>query len=168
MPLLTEFLQPATVLAAVGSGLMAGLLFAFSNFVMRALTRLPGEQGMAAMQLINLTIINPGFLGLFLGTGLLCALLALHSLSPWKSAASNWLLVGSACYVLGPLGVTLAFNVPLNNALVSTSLSARSAAEAWPAYVAAWLRWNHVRTLLAVGAALSLTLATLRMHGAPP
>ena len=59
MSLFARYILPITVLAAVGSGLMAGLLFAFSNFVMKALTRLPPEQGMAAMQLINVTIINP-------------------------------------------------------------------------------------------------------------
>jgi uncharacterized membrane protein len=50
MSLFAPYILPITVLAAVGSGLMAGLLFAFSNFVMKALTRLPPEQGMAAMQ----------------------------------------------------------------------------------------------------------------------
>jgi hypothetical protein len=37
-----------TVAAAVGSGVMAGVFFAFSTFVMRALGRLPAPQGIAA------------------------------------------------------------------------------------------------------------------------
>src|SRR5262249_37020140 len=57
MSLLTQYLLPMTILAAVGSGAMAGLFFAFSNSVMKALSRLPAEQGMAAMQFINVIIL---------------------------------------------------------------------------------------------------------------
>jgi uncharacterized membrane protein len=53
--------------AALGSGLMAGLYFAFSTAVMPALGGLPQEQGIAAMQKINAAILNPLFLFLFSG-----------------------------------------------------------------------------------------------------
>ena len=36
--------------AALGSGLMAGLFFIFSVCIMQALSRLPPEQGIAAMK----------------------------------------------------------------------------------------------------------------------
>ena len=42
-----------TFIAALGSGLVAGIFFAFSNFVMKALARVPPAQGVAAMQSIN-------------------------------------------------------------------------------------------------------------------
>ena len=42
-----------TVVATVGSGLMAGVFFAFSTFVMTALGRLPDRQGLVAMQEIK-------------------------------------------------------------------------------------------------------------------
>jgi uncharacterized membrane protein len=42
-----------TFLAALGGGLMTGLFFVFSAFMMTALARLPAGQGMAAMQSIN-------------------------------------------------------------------------------------------------------------------
>lgn len=57
-----------TLFAAIGSGLMAGIFFAFSVFVMTALNRLPPAQGIAAMQFINVTILNPLFLLTFMGT----------------------------------------------------------------------------------------------------
>ena len=44
--------------AALGGGLMAGLFFAFSNSVMGALARLPAAQGVAAMNSINVVILN--------------------------------------------------------------------------------------------------------------
>jgi hypothetical protein len=48
-------------IAAIGSGLVAGVFFAFSSFVMPALARIRPEHGIVAMQSINLTVINPGF-----------------------------------------------------------------------------------------------------------
>ncbi|HLL90834.1 MAG TPA: hypothetical protein VK324_16150 [Tepidisphaeraceae bacterium] len=59
---------PMTLAAALGSGLMAGVFFAFSAFVMRALGRLPAGEAVAAMRAINVAVINPLFLGVFLGT----------------------------------------------------------------------------------------------------
>ena len=41
-----------SLFAAIGCAMMAGV-FAFSSFVMKALARLPAEQGVAAMQAIN-------------------------------------------------------------------------------------------------------------------
>jgi uncharacterized membrane protein len=57
-----------TLTSAVGAGLVAGIFFAFSSFVMKALDRLPPAQGIAAMQSINVAVLNPWFLGAFLGT----------------------------------------------------------------------------------------------------
>lgn len=62
-----------TVAAALGSGLIAGVFFAFSNFVMKALSRVPSAEGLAAMQSINVMVLNPLFLGVFMGTAALCA-----------------------------------------------------------------------------------------------
>jgi len=42
-----------TLVAALGCGLMAGLFYAFSVSVMKALARLPSAAGIAAMQFIN-------------------------------------------------------------------------------------------------------------------
>ena len=128
--------------AAIGSGIVAGIFYAFSSFVMAALGRLPPEQGAAAMNHINVTVITPSFMLMFMGTALLCLGVAVVA---WRAGAGS-LLAGAACYLLGPLGVTMAFNVPLNDRLAATA--AQDAASAWPAYVTAWLRWNHVRTAI--------------------
>jgi uncharacterized membrane protein len=57
-----------TLVAALGCGLMAGLFFAFSVAVMKVLARLPSAEVIAAMQAINVAIINPVFLTVFFGT----------------------------------------------------------------------------------------------------
>jgi uncharacterized membrane protein len=140
-------LQLCLVIAAiVGSGLVSGLLFAFSVVIMRALMQLLPEIAMQAMQRMNVVIINPMFLLVFLGTAVLCLAVAAIALFGEQHLGSRWLLAGSVACLLGPVGITLMFNIPLNNQLASTP--ANEAQSEWPKYASAWLRWNHVRTAL--------------------
>jgi uncharacterized membrane protein len=69
-----------TLLSALGCGLMAGVFFAFSAFVMNALARLPPPQGIAAMQSINVAVINPWFFVAFFGTAAACVVLVVVTL----------------------------------------------------------------------------------------
>ena len=161
---LSPYLLALSVLAAVGSGVVAGLLFAFSTAVMKSLARLPAEHGMRAMQHINLVILNPLFLVAFTGTALLSALLLAGALLSWKAPASIWLLAGAAAYLIGTFGVTMAVNVPLNNRLAAIEATAAEAAAIWTDYVEKWVRWNHLRTLMGVVAALSFTLAASHLR----
>lgn len=60
--------------AAIASALSAGIFFAFSTFVMRALAQQPAAQGIAAMQAINITVITLVYSGfLWPGIGILGA-----------------------------------------------------------------------------------------------
>lgn len=45
--------------AAIGTGLVGGIFYAFSSFVMTALGRISPEQGVTAMKSINVVVINP-------------------------------------------------------------------------------------------------------------
>ena len=56
------------VLTIVSVGLVTGLLFAFSNFVMKGLDQVSDDTAAEVMRLINKTIINPLFLLTFLGS----------------------------------------------------------------------------------------------------
>jgi uncharacterized membrane protein len=149
----------ATLVAALGCGLIAGVFFAFSAFVMKALARLPAAQGIAAMQSINVAVITPWFLSVFLGTAAACIGLAIAALSNWQEPGAACLLTGSLLYVVGTFGVTMACNVPLNDALAAVDASSDDGAKVWRRYVSRWTAWNHVRTLAAFAATLLLTTA---------
>jgi len=66
MATVDDLLFALTLCAALGCGLMAGVFFAFSSFVMNALARLTPGEGIAAMQSINVAVINPLVHGSFL------------------------------------------------------------------------------------------------------
>lgn len=163
MTFLTALLFLVTLFAAVGCGLMAGLFYAFSNFVMKALARIPAPSGIAAMQAINVTVLNPLFLSLFLGTAAACGILVIYSLVSWQSPGSFLLLLGGVLYLVGNVVVTMAFNVPLNNALERIDASSAEAAGFWNNYVIKWTRWNHVRTVTAAVALVLLMLGLWRV-----
>ncbi|MCM8524872.1 MAG: DUF1772 domain-containing protein [Lentisphaeraceae bacterium] len=142
-----EFFIPFLVIAAIaGAAMVTGLLFAFSNFVMRALAELDPEQGIYAMQQINEKIINPVFLFFFLGTPIVCVIIIVYSVLNFGDPKSVLLLVGSAGYIAGPFGITVRCNVPLNNKLAEVEPG--EGLEVWKDYQVRWQRWNHIRTYI--------------------
>src|SRR5690606_4316215 len=116
--------------------------------------------GIAAMQSINIVVLNRWFFGAFFGTAGACAILAIHSLLRWSSPVALELLVGSALYLLGVIGVTIACNVPLNNALAAVDPGSPAGEQLWSRYLSTWTAWNHVRTVAPLLAAVVLA-ATL-------
>jgi uncharacterized membrane protein len=148
-----------TLFSALGCGLMAGVFFAFSAAIMKALARLPPAQGIQAMQSINLVVINPVFLGAFLGTAAACAVLAVVSWSRWPRPGAAYLLAGSLLYLVGTLLVTVVFNIPRNDALAAADPASAEGGRLWAGYLKGWTAWNHVRAAAALAAATLLTLA---------
>jgi uncharacterized membrane protein len=143
---------------------MAGVFFAFSSVIMKALAWLRPEAGMAAMQAINLAVFNPWFMLVFMGTTAVGALLGVFSLFNRHEPSSAPLLVGSALYVLGSFGVTAAFNVPRNNALDAADVDTPHGQAVWQKFVPGWTRWNSVRTIASLLAAAAFVLALLRLR----
>ena len=135
--------------------MIAGVFFIFSVAIMRALERVPN--GAVAMQSINVVILNPMFLGVFMGTAVLCIVLAIGSIMQWPAPRSGWCLAGSILYLTGGVGVTIVFNVPMNNALVAADTASAAGDELWKNYLTNWTRWNHVRTVASLAAAATLT-----------
>jgi len=147
-----------TFSTALGCGLIAGVFFAFSAFVMKALARLPAAQGTAAMQSINVVAITPLFMVVLFGTAAACLLLAVSSLFMWQRPGAVYLLVGSLLYLVGTILVTIVFNVPRNDALAAVDPASANGARLWADYVTSWTAWNHVRTVAALAASASLTI----------
>jgi uncharacterized membrane protein len=153
------YLYMLKVMAALGCGLIAGIFFAFSTFVMKALAQQQPAQGISAMQSINVTVINPLFMAAFLGTGVVCLILIVSSVFRWQQPGAAYLLVSALFYLIGCFGVTIGFNVPLNDALAVANPNSPEGANLWANYLTNWMFWNHVRTLAAFIAAALFTLA---------
>ena len=159
METVDDLLFALTLFAALGCGLMAGVFFTFSVSVMKALARLSPGEGIGAMQSINVAIINPWFLVVFLGTAAACVLAVTSSLLRWHDPGAVYLLVGGVLYLVGSLLVTAVFNVPMNEALASVAPADPDGASLWASYLANWTAWNHIRAAAALAATASFTIA---------
>jgi uncharacterized membrane protein len=157
-PMIERFLPTLTFLAAVSCGVAAGIFYAFSSLVMRALARIPPPAGIAAMQSINVSVVNFWFITAFFGPALICCVLAVIALLRLNQEGSAYLHAGSAFYLVGTMIVTFAFNVPLNDALATVNPASPEAANRWAGYLVTWTNWNHVRTAGALLAAVAFYL----------
>jgi uncharacterized membrane protein len=142
--------------ATVATGLMVGVYFIYAVAIMPGLRRLDDNSFVAAFQATDRAIINPTFLVAFFAPTALCGISAF---SERGELGYRWIvtaLVLNAAIV----AITLAVNVPLNDALKArgevTGPDATSARQAFRE--ARWVAWNWFRTVANLGALVCLTL----------
>jgi len=156
---MSQWVLISTVATAIGCGLTGGAFYAFSTFIMKAIGSVAPPVGIAAMQSINIVVINPWFMTVLFGPALLGIGLSAYAIANGSREGTGWLLAGALTYTLGTLGVTIAFNVPRNNVLAAVDPDSASGAAVWALYLRAWTFFNHVRTIAAVVAMALLIVA---------
>lgn len=143
----------------VGCGVVSGVFFTFSGFVMPALGRLPVPQGVAAMQAINVTAVTPPLMIALFGTAAACLAIIVEAALSWGTPGTALRLFAALLYLVGVVGVTMVCNVPRNNALAMLDPHGARAASYWVTYLREWTAWNSVRSLAAALAAIALLAA---------
>ena len=117
------------------------------------------------MQRINVVVVNPLFLGVFIGSAVLSAACIVTAFLPWNAPRSPLAdeparrTVPPVFYLAGTFLVTMALNVPRNNRLARLASQSSEAASFWPIYVREWSTWNHVRTAAAIASAACSAVA---------
>jgi uncharacterized membrane protein len=129
---------------------------------MTAFSKLSPANGIAAMNSINVTILNGVFLSVFMGTALISVLLIVGWFFSWSAPAPLFAVAASLVYLVGIIGVTMFFNVPMNEALAAVRPDSAEGASLWQDYLSRWTTWNHVRTFAGLG---SLALFILSLRG---
>jgi uncharacterized membrane protein len=152
---MTRLWDVLTAVTVVGSGLLAGVFFAFSAFVMSGLQRLPERDGAAAMRSINVTAQRPPLMIALFGVSALCVAMIVRAIATWSQPGAGWLLGGAILTIVGALGVTAAVNVPLNNRLEAGTV-------AWSKFLAGWDPANHARTVLCLAGCAVLLIGAIR------
>jgi len=145
--MLNSIIVLSLFIAALSAGLMAGVYFAFSTFIMRAFDQLGAVQAADAMNTVNEVILRSWFMILFFGSTLLYAALAGYAVFAADLAGRWWLFAAGLIYVVGMFLCTALFNVPLNNRLAAAGVDDSTRAEAWKHYFVYWTRWNHLRAI---------------------
>ena len=153
---MSDALLALTASSALACAVVAGVFFAFSGFVMRALGRLRSPAGIEAMQAINDAAIPSAFYFMALATMAACTVVAGWGLVEWHEPHGPYLVAGGVLYVVGAMVATAVFNLPRNDALAEVDPKGPDAADHWARYLSEWTFWNSVRMLGALAAAAAL------------
>lgn len=124
-------------IAALLSGLLAGVYYAFAVGVLPGLDRLSDAAFADAMNNMNEAIVNPAFMLTFLGAPLLTLV------AVFLVRRTGWVVAALVLNVAG-LIVTAALNLPLNDALLADNNR--------EAFEQSWITWNIVRMTLTAAA----------------
>ena len=144
--------------AILAYALVGGVFLAFSDFIMRSLALTGGYGGVEAMQTINREVFRWVFMALFLGMAAVSIVVAGYGIFGLSGPAGTLIMLAGLVYLIGCFGVTVFFNVPMNEALAGMELSSEATRDYWfQTYLPRWTFWNSVRTIAcAISAALLL------------
>ena len=148
--------------ATVCVGLVAGLLGAFAVAIMPALRGASDRTFVETMQRINVSILNPIFLGAYAGGLLLSAAsIVLHWVDDERGAVP-WIVAGTVLYFV-VLAITGRVNVPLNEQLDAAGDPTRIAdlGAVRRQFEDRWVTWNVIRSVVNVAAFACLAIAIL-------
>jgi uncharacterized membrane protein len=140
------------LLATVAAGLQAGTYYVWACGVMPGMARADDRTFVTALNHMNAAIVNPVFMLSFLGAPVLAGVALV------AGPSRGWVAAGLVLAVLTFL-ITVAGNVPLNDALERAAAHPGAAREA---FESAWVRWNLARTVTATGALAALATAAVR------
>jgi uncharacterized membrane protein len=165
-----ELVRGVALLAAtVTVGLMAGVFFIYANAIMPGLGRTDDRTFVGAFQSIDRAIINPLFLGTFLGALVLTGLAAALHLGGDGRSVLPWAVAALVLY-LAVVVITLRVNVPLNDGIKAAGDPDRIADLAAVRErfdEARWVRWNLARAV-ATTAAFGCLAWALVLYGRIP
>ncbi|MDF1809482.1 MAG: DUF1772 domain-containing protein [Phycisphaerales bacterium] len=154
--------------AILVTGVVGGIFFAFSDFIMRSLATTPPSSGIDAMTEINRKVYRSVFIHGIWISAVLSVILIFAGVTQISDPESIWLIVGGSCYLLGVMGVSILFNIPMNHKLESLASRFEDSANLraqkfWSIYLSRWTLWNHVRSVAAVISTLCFIFAFYSM-----
>ncbi|NNL35328.1 MAG: DUF1772 domain-containing protein [Silicimonas sp.] len=137
---------------SLATGLVAGVFLTFSDFVMPSLAASAPAAGTQAMQIINRKVYRSIFMVLLIG---MIPVSVIAAGTGWATGlpVAGWLIAAAGLYLVGVLAVSALGNIPMNERLEALPEGGPEAQAYWPAYVAGWVRWNHLRWITATASA---------------
>lgn len=154
MPALYAF----SLLSLLLSGAIFGFFYAWVCSTMWGLDAADPAIAISAMQAMNASVRNVVFAPAFFGTPFVLIVAAMLAWFCRLKAAAVIFASAGLLYLFGGMMLTLAVNVPMNEALAAVSIpnDAAEARRIWEDYSGPWQFWNAVRTAVS-GLTLALT-----------
>ncbi|AXG70539.1 hypothetical protein KORDIASMS9_02779 [Kordia sp. SMS9] len=153
------------LIAALLTGLSAGLCFTWTNAVTSGIGRLDNVGYLQAFQQMNRAIINPTFIVVFFGP-FLAQMLSIFLLKNTSSTIILVLVAATLCYFFGLVVITIFGNVPLNEILDKTDLATASVSDLQSLrdqYEVKWNRLHLIRTITSISSFALLLIALIKV-----
>lgn len=163
-----QLIEITIILSALLCSLVAGLVFTFAIIVMPGIKNLGDLDYLRSFKAMDRVIQNnqPVFILVWLGSAVV--LLLSTVLGIWQLEGLNRILLVAACviYVFGVHVPTITINIPMNNHLQSQNLESMTPPELMKTkaiFESRWLRWNAIRTALAILTTTLLLVLLVRL-----
>ena len=163
-----ELIQLAILFSALLCSLVAGLVFTFAIVVMSGIKNLGNLAFLQSFKAMDNVIQNnqPIFMLVWLGSAVI--LLGSTVLGIWQLQGLDRILLVVACaiFLFGVHLPTVTINIPLNNHLQSQDLDTMNEPallETKTRFESRWLRWNAIRTVLAILTTTLLLVLLIRL-----
>jgi len=151
-------------ISLISCALVAGVFLTFSDFVMRSLDGARTSAAVEVMQGINREVFKTVFMVLLIGMWAVTAALGAFAYIGALGSGSTSILWAAIIYSVGVAGVTLVFNVPMNNRLAAQAYDSPEGAAYWTnVYYPRWKFWNWVRGIASAVAAVLYLNACLQL-----
>ncbi len=143
------------------SGLVAGLMYAFSCSVNTGLKNLSDPAYLSAMQSINIAIQNPLFFISFMGLLVIFPITVFKYYHAGANTTFCLILASAVIYIAAVFGVTVLGNVPLNEKLARFTIHKASPEEIASMRQLFEIPWNTFHTIRTIASIVSFSLCIL-------
>lgn len=157
-----SFKLSIVLIAALLTGLSAGLCFTWSNAITTGIGRLDNLGYLQAFQQMNRTIINPTFIVVFFGP-FIAQTLSIFLLKNTSSTIILVLVTATLLYFFGLVLVTIFGNVPLNEILDKTDLATASTENLQSLRDQFEVKWNRLHLIRTITSILSFGLLLITL-----
>ena len=159
--------EAALALSTLLCSLVAGFVFAFATVVMPGIGRWNDRDFLQAFKAMDRVIQDNQPLFMLVWVGSVVSLIGTTLLSLWWLNGTDRLLMilAAGIYLLGVQLPTATINVPLNNRLQQLDLETLpepELSEPRKLFDSRWVRWNTIRTVLAILTSALLIVLLLR------
>lgn len=167
--------MPATLVvlpitSIVFCGAIFGFFYAWICSTMWGLDQADPRVAIEAMQAMNGSVRNVVFAPAFFLTPVVLTITALVLRMAVQTSAAAWFLAGAVIYLAFGLFLTMAVNVPMNEALAAVLVPTdiETAREIWRGYSGRWQFWNQVRTVASGAALVCAAIGLTRLRSTLP
>ncbi len=151
------------------AGAIFGFFYAWVCSTMWGLDAIDPRVAIEAMQGMNASVRNMVFAPAFFGTPFALLLTGALAFGTGNARAGLIFAAGGVLYLIGGLVLTMAVNVPINEALAEIVVpdDIDTARQIWADYSPRWQAYNIARTIASGGALMLTGLGLLALSGKP-